>query len=152
VIGSQAILGSYPDAPVECLISRGADVYPRNFPERSDAIDGAIGDGSPFERRFGYFAHGVGPETAVLPTGWESRLVELRNPNTAPGTGWCLEPHDLALAKYVAGRVKDRDFTRALARAGLLRQEVRWDRLPALPLDAARAGLVAGRIRADFGI
>jgi hypothetical protein len=29
VIGSQAILASYPDAPPELLISMEADVYPR---------------------------------------------------------------------------------------------------------------------------
>ena len=30
VIGSQAILGQYPDAPAELLVSAGVDVYPRN--------------------------------------------------------------------------------------------------------------------------
>ena len=60
VIGSQAIPGQYPDAPVELFISREADVYPLHHVERSDLIDGSIGEGSPFERSFGYYAHGVG--------------------------------------------------------------------------------------------
>ncbi len=46
VIGSQAILGQFPDAPDSLLISREADVYPRNHPERGDEIDGSLGDGS----------------------------------------------------------------------------------------------------------
>ena len=33
VVGSQAILGRYPDAPPELLVSSDADVYPRNRPE-----------------------------------------------------------------------------------------------------------------------
>jgi hypothetical protein len=43
VIGSQAILGSYPDAPDALLRSIEADVYPAEHPERADEIDGALG-------------------------------------------------------------------------------------------------------------
>jgi hypothetical protein len=39
VIGSQAILGSFPDAPAQLLVSMEADVYPKNHPERADLID-----------------------------------------------------------------------------------------------------------------
>jgi len=53
VIGSQAILGSFPDAPKELLVSTEADVYPRNRPDRADLIDGSIGEGSPFHRLTG---------------------------------------------------------------------------------------------------
>jgi len=49
VIGSQAILGQFPDAPEALPVSREADVYPRNQPERSDEIDGSLGDGSYFD-------------------------------------------------------------------------------------------------------
>jgi hypothetical protein len=58
VIGSQAILGQFPNAPAEFLVSQKADVYPRNFPERPDLIDGTIGEASPFELAYGYYAHG----------------------------------------------------------------------------------------------
>jgi hypothetical protein len=40
VVGSQAVLGEFPDAPADLLVSNEADVYPRNKPERSDLIDG----------------------------------------------------------------------------------------------------------------
>jgi len=33
VIGSQAILGQFPGAPAELLVSNGADLYPRRYPE-----------------------------------------------------------------------------------------------------------------------
>src|SRR5262245_40138834 len=82
VLGSQAILGQCPDAPAELLVSKEADVFPRHFPERAELIDGSIGELSPFHDTFGYYAQGVGPETATLPKGWESRLVVVRSERT----------------------------------------------------------------------
>jgi hypothetical protein len=73
VIGSQAVLGEFPDAPAELLVSHEADVFPSLYPERSDLIDATIGEGSPFEKSFGYYAHGVAETTAVLPRGWRDR-------------------------------------------------------------------------------
>ena len=82
VIGSQSILGQYPNAPSSLLVSVEADLYPKNHPERADLIDGTIGELSPFHDTYGYYARGVGPTTAVLPQGWEQRLVPVRNENT----------------------------------------------------------------------
>ena len=64
IIGSQSILGQFPDAPAALLVSAEADVYPKNHPERSDLVDGSIGEGSPFHDTYGYYAQGVGEETA----------------------------------------------------------------------------------------
>jgi hypothetical protein len=133
VIGSQAILGQFPDAPEEMLVSREADIYPRNHPERGDEIDGSLGDGSYFDATFGYYAHAVGPETATAPVGWEDRLVAVRNENTGGATGWCLDVRDLLLSKCVAGRERDWEFVESalrhrLADAGELRR--RADDLP----------------------
>jgi hypothetical protein len=100
ILGSQAILGQLPNAPDELLRSMEADVVPRNRPELSDLIDGSIGELSPFHHTFGYYAHGVGGETAVLSAGWKERLVPIANENTGGATGWCLEIHDLLLSKY----------------------------------------------------
>lgn len=88
VIGSQAILGSFPDAPDELLVSVEADVYPKNRPERAELIDGSIGEGSPFHDAVGYYAQGVDEKTAILPRGWKERLVAVRNENTRGHTGW----------------------------------------------------------------
>ena len=35
-------------------------------PELAELIEGAIGEGSPFHDQFGYYAQGVGPETAII--------------------------------------------------------------------------------------
>lgn len=36
VIGSQSILGRFPDAPAELRVSVEADLYPRHHPDRAD--------------------------------------------------------------------------------------------------------------------
>lgn len=120
VIGSQALLGSHPDAPRTLRRSIEGDTYPRNQPEKSIEIDGAIGELSPFHQEFGYYAHGVDPGTATLPIGWENRLVEFAVNDPAGTTGWCLEKHDLAFSKLAAGRAKDIDFVRELLKARLI--------------------------------
>jgi hypothetical protein len=74
VIGSQSILGAFPNAPEDLLVSMEADVFPKDRPELSIVIDGSIGERSMFHETFGYYAHGVDETTAVLPTGWRERL------------------------------------------------------------------------------
>lgn len=150
VIGSQAVLGQFPQAPVALLASMEADLYPKNKPELADKVDGAIGEGSAFHERYGYYAQGVGPDTAVLPRGWQRRLVGIRNENTAGHEGLCLEVHDLAISKYVAGREKDFDFSRELARHGMTEKATLISRLARTRLDPALAKLVRGRIERDF--
>ncbi len=107
IIGSQASFGQYPDAPDSLLMSLEVDIYPLARPELSDAIDGSLGPGSPFDNTFGYHADGVGPDTATLPEGWTNRLTSICNKNTNGATGWCIDVHDIAIAKYAAGRKKD---------------------------------------------
>lgn len=146
IIGSQAVLGEFPDAPQELLVSREADVYPMHYPERGDLIDGTIGEGSPFEASFGYYAHGVAEETAVLPRGWRKRLVVVSNENTRGVRGWCLEVHDLAIAKHAAGRDKDLEFTEALARHRMVRKETLLARLAETPVSPELRDRIATRI------
>src|SRR5690606_3153564 len=128
IIGSQSILGAHPDAPESLLVSDEVDVYPKNRPERADLIDGSIGELSPFHETFGYYAQGVGADTAVLPSGWQHRLIAVDTPATRGATGWCLEPHDLALAKLVAGRDKDLSFVREMAVRRLVDVQVLLER------------------------
>jgi len=150
IIGSQSVLGQFPHAPVALLMSMEADLYPRVHPELADKIDGAIGEGSAFHQAHGYYAQGVGPDTATLPGGWQRRLVRVDNANTGGYAGLCLEVHDLALSKYVAGREKDREFTRELARHRLIDRTTLFKRFAATKLDPAFAKLVKARIARDF--
>jgi hypothetical protein len=137
VIGSQAILGNVDEPPESMLFSMEADVYPRGDPAKAIEIDGSLGDGSHFQSQFGYYAHGVGPETAVAPAGWEDRLVRVDIP-PRPGQAdraiaLCLEIHDLVLAKCAAGRDRDWRFARDALAAELVQVEELRRRLEDLP-------------------
>lgn len=137
VIGSQAILGSCADPPATMLFSMEADLYPLNDPSKAEEIDGSLGDGSPFHATYGYYAHGVGPETAVAPAGWEERLVRVEIPprvgqKTAP-VALCLEAHDLVLAKCAAGRDRDWEFAGDALAANLVQIEELFGRIRDLP-------------------
>jgi hypothetical protein len=146
VIGSQAVLAQFPDAPAELLASMEADVYPRQRPDLSIQIDGAIGERSLFHETFGYYAHGVDETTATLPAGWQERLVPLHNENTGGATGWCLDVHDLAASKLAAGREKDLDFVRVLLREKMAARETLSRRITDLPLSADRRQTLLARL------
>jgi hypothetical protein len=135
VIGSQAILGQFPNAPASMRVSAEADLYPRHHPERADLIDGSIGEVSPFHATYGYYAQGVSPTTAFLPRGWEDRLIVVQNENTRQARGLCLEVHDLLAAKAVAAREKDIDFLAEAAKHGLARKEELLARLTLMDVD-----------------
>lgn len=114
------------------------------------------GELSPFEVFHGFSIDGVDLSTSVLPPGWRERLVRVQNANTAAPsgepqfTGWCLERHDLCVAKLCAFRDKDRNFVAALLDAGLVDPDVLVSRLGSLPPErqpAARLGLTWLRAR-----
>ena len=137
IIGSQSILGAVPDAPEVFLLSREADCYPLHDPDKADLIDGAIGELSSFDQHFGYYAQGVGPETAILPQGWQSRLVKIQNSNTDHRIGYCLSPLDLAASKLAAGREKDYAFVRAMLNHQLVGAGDLLEVARTLPIDAS---------------
>jgi hypothetical protein len=121
LLGSQAVLAQFPEAPEILLRSNEIDLYPKFRPDLAEVIEGAMGAGSPFHGAFGYHADGIGPETAILPTGWEARAITLdKHPSLEGAIGICPEIHDLAASKLVAFREKDRDWVTASISAGLV--------------------------------
>ncbi len=137
VVGSQAILGSFDESelPAAATMSMEIDVLPiaednDETARLADLLEGVAGEFSPFERLHGFSIDGVDLETAILPAGWQERLVRVQNANTAAPagtplfTGWCLERHDLCVAKLCAFREKDRNFVAALLSAELVSSEV----------------------------
>jgi hypothetical protein len=139
VVGSQAILGSFPDAPEALLRSQEADIYPRHAPEKAINIEGALGDGSHFQQTFGSYAHAVGPETAQAPAGWEDRLVVVEVPprpaSDVRALAFCLDPPDLVLSKLAANRDRDWDFAREALAARLVQPAVLLERVADLPVE-----------------
>ena len=151
VLGSQSIL-AWIDAdalPLEVTRSVEADLAFADDPDglAADFIDGAIGELSMFHEQFGYYAQGVTLSSAVLPRGWENRAVIYRFGDIGEARALCLEPHDLSVAKLVAGREKDYEFVAALLRKGLLKGETLRSRARLLPLRSADSEAVLTRIQ-----
>jgi len=127
VIGSQAILVAWPDAPVTMRTSLEIDAYPANFKEweaqhpgaeASEETNALFGYGSAFHDQFGFFVDGVDERTARLPPGWRERCqtrewedegIKIRA--MAPSL------NDLIVSKLLRLTEKDRDFIAACHRA-----------------------------------
>lgn len=135
IVGSQSILGAIPNPDAVFTMSAEADIYPLTAPGLAEKIDGALGEGSPFHETYGYYAQGVGPETAVLPEGWLQRVHRVQTAATEGRVGYCLDVIDLFLSKAAAGRDKDRHFCIALIQHGHVRPADALARVPDMPLD-----------------
>lgn len=133
IVGSQAILASFADdqLPAEATMSAEIDILPianssKEVEALADLLYGTAGEFSSFEQLHGFSIDGVDLSTCILHEDWRSRLIKVQNRNTAPPsghpqfTGWCLERHDLCVAKLCAFRPKDRNFVAALLRTNLV--------------------------------
>jgi len=147
ILGSQSILGAIPNPPAIFTMSAEADVYPLNAPGLADEIDGAIGEGSEFHRTKGFYAQGVGPDTATLPDGWLERVHRVQNANTDLRVGLCLSVLDLFLSKAWAGRDKDREFCIELVRHEFVKVPAALALVPRMPLDEEQQQTLVRRIR-----
>jgi hypothetical protein len=114
IIGSQSLHGKHPDLADDIVRSAEVDLIVKHDASRTEWLN-VIGQDSTFHEQFGYYADPVDETTATLPKGWKARLVNLPAADTGGVAGLCLDPHDLAIAKYVACREKDIVFTRELA-------------------------------------
>ena len=88
VVGSQAILGSYPEYALPMLATRSleVDVLPITDDNDetirlADLIVGVAGEFSTFEQQHGFSIDGVDLTTSALPDGWRTRLVKVQNEN-----------------------------------------------------------------------
>ncbi len=122
-VGSQSLLGAIPEPPAELASSQEGGVVPLDAPELANLVEGSIGEMSPFQITFGYWAHAVGLSTSTLPCGWRDRLIRVCNVNTRGAVALCLSPNDLAVSKLAAARPKDIDFLRAMAAHKLINVE-----------------------------
>jgi len=149
IIGSQSLHGKYPDLPDEILRSAEVDLIAGKKSARTEWLN-VIGYLSPFHETFGYYADPVDAGTATLPKGWKGRLVNLPPGETEGVRGLCLEPHDLAIAKYAAAREKDLIFTRELVRRGIVAEERLLLLLDRTQVDEQVRKRIRGQIAADF--
>lgn len=118
IIGSLSVLGAADEPPEAMTGSIDVDLYPKDDPDRASEVARALGLGSEFERKFGYYADAVSPWLPTLPDDWESRLIEI--PFDSGVTAWFLEPNDAAISKYARSESRDRAWIRAGLAAGIL--------------------------------
>jgi hypothetical protein len=149
IIGSQSLHGKYPDIADEIFTSFEVDLVASKNADRTEWLN-VIGVDSPFHESFGYYADPVDLNTATLPKGWKRRLVNLPPGETEGVRGLCLEPHDLAIAKYAAAREKDLIFTRELARRGIVSEERLFTLLDQTQIDQQLRSRIRDQITRDF--
>lgn len=140
VVGASAVLAVAASPDEDLVLTRDVDVIPnlqqpKSVQEMADRIDFVLGEGSDFEREFGYYAQGVDFSTPTYaPTGWRARCVPLR---TRGITALCMEVHDLVISKLGAGRPKDLEFARALARHRHIDEETLHSRVDGFDVSVA---------------
>ena len=149
IVGSQALHGKYPNLADDIVMSAEVDLFAPRQPDATELLN-EIGVDSPFHVTHGFYADPVDEGTAVLPKGWKGRLVNLPAGDTGGVRGLCLEPHDLAISKYVASRDKDRIFTQELARRGLVDREKLLALVEQTPISAEVKARVRAAIARDF--
>ena len=136
VFGSASLLAVHPElglevgGPLEQTMD--ADLIPFPFDEEiGRLLQESLGEGETFHQRFGYHADIIRPVvTEQFPQGWEGRLVPLDEVDRV----FCLEPHDMAVAKGIAGREKDLALLAYLFRIGFLDPELVKERLRSVKL------------------
>ena len=107
VLGSAALLLPFPalgdpDGPLS--MTRDEDLLIAPCDElTARMVHEALGEGSLFEARNGYYVDLLRPEiTEVLPTGWQQRQQQMANRRAL-----VVDPVDICCAKLLAGRPKD---------------------------------------------
>lgn len=168
ILGSQSILGQFPDIPESLTESSAsempviieqqdilfrsveADIMVEDSNEKSEMIEGAIGELSSFHNTFGYYAQAVDASTSVLPNGWKERLVKIRNENTHGIIGLCLEIHDLMISKLYAGRQKDLEFFKATVSLGVISKKMLIERLNVTELSDSKRRTIVDLIDRGF--
>lgn len=138
VIGSQAILGTCDEdlLPAPATASREVDIafIDDSAGTKADRVDAAIGELSPFDEQFEYYAQGVEVRTASTAGRLAGEAALVVQPLHGDADAFFLDVHDLALAKLSAYREKDRAFVAALLDAGLLDIDVLVSRAQDLPV------------------
>jgi hypothetical protein len=126
------------------------DLYPRDDPDRASEVEGALGDGSQFHGTYGYFAHGVAPETAKAPAGWQERLIPVavraRASCRRSPIAYGLDAHDLVLAKCVLGDERDWSYAKAALDARLVMRDTLLARVDDLPITSERRAVIRQRV------
>ena len=114
VLGSQSILGKFPDAPHSLRHSMEVDIYPREHPELAELINGCLGEFSAFHTTFDYYAEAQRPRFFLAAGKIASCDFPMKTQTALSLTASIplISPN----AKLAAGRPKDLDYVVELTR------------------------------------
>lgn len=110
VFGSLAVLGHSGAVPARMAASIDVDAYTKSDPARVFDLAAALGQGSAFESKHGFYLDPISPRIATLPDGWDERLVRIELARDV--SGWFLDPADAAVSKYARMEPRDREWIR----------------------------------------
>ena len=163
IIGSQAILMSWPDAPEAMRGTPEIDAYPGNArdweatealkdegwsPEASEHVHALFGEGSEFHRSHGFYIDGVDEMTAKLPRNWQARAtVRSFNVDGRMVKTIAPSPDDLIVSKLARLDDKDKNFVEAYHRERTLDIQLIQERIAETDLDPAVAARAIAYIR-----
>ena len=127
LVGSQAILLTWPDAPVGMKITPEIDIYPENNRdwearnpgfEASEEISVLFGEMSQFHERFGFYLDGVDENTARMPPDWSDHAETMEiDVYGRTAVVVCPSIEDVIVAKLHRLAEKDVTFIKACAEA-----------------------------------
>ncbi len=161
IIGSQAILLSWPAAPTVMRSSPEIDAYPGNAKfweveerkkdpdaEASEHINGLFGYGSIFHQTHGFYIDGVDDATARLPPDWQKRAL-VKSIDVAGKSVLAVAPcpEDLIVSKLARLGPKDKEFVETYNAARPLNSNVIEQRLRATDLEPAVAERAVAYLR-----
>jgi len=148
VLGSSALLASFPELgesgqPLEISFDADLLIEPCD-PQLAAMLHEAVGEGSLFAQRTGYYADFLRPEIVeTLPTDWESFTIELEGLPKARA----LAPADIVAVKLQIGRPKDLQLCRHLIGHRLVTSEAIRRRVDAMTLAESEIVRVFARLR-----
>jgi hypothetical protein len=164
IIGSQAMLVGWPDAPLAMKISPEIDAFPANAkiwetqerakhpgenPEASEHINALFGEGSKFHETHGFYIDGVDQNTAILPADWQTRAIVRRvevGSRVVTAVAPC--PEDIIVSKLARLDEKDRKFIEGFHTVRPLDPETIEKRVRSSPMDPAIANRAVAYIQA----
>lgn len=139
IVGSHTIYALTDQVPSIVRESIEADfLLAEGGIEAIRGVNKELGVTSDFYDESGYYADGLGLATVVLVPGWQDRLQPFKD-ETGQVVARCLELHDTAVSKLMAGRDKDHVFL----------SEILANRLISLETLAERAALILETVHED---
>jgi len=141
IVGSQAVFAVTDYPPEIARRSVECDFLLLKRMETRTEITENLGLFSEYQQQTGFYADVLGLATVVLPSGWEERLVELKD-EAGEILAFCAEIHDVCISKLMAGREKDYEFLQTAFEAEYLQIETFLERAQTILRSPSSAALL----------